>query len=712
MLGTESRPSNKLEPTPTRDPWFTMDQDQSLQEMLDCDIKAEIESVIGGNPEFGFTFNEYSPLDLDDDQIGYTDLNWFGSQSLINGNSNGLISNYNLDLSGGDAASIMVNPNSVMPHMSMRNSKTSISGSTATAANTSISSTTTARSTSDALRPFSSTTSSTSSLTTSNSTSRRNGVDNDIGDDENDRGNGSMTMRSATTTTIPMTTTTATTTNGSTTQTQTPRRHFTFGNGSSLQQHQQPRQGLKRRLHPKPSSTPGTPTTATTLLLQPATGTIKTLSPQLASKASVQQQHGTSFKVNGITGIKLQNLKILQQAGPNGTQHIRRQVYGNNNTLQAHVLTNPQSASIVMASQLMPLSNAVDGGASPGANSPSSYHHHKRDKDPNSDPLALDYDTEPDIKPFPKPAYSYSCLIAMALKNSQTGSLPVSEIYNFMCEHFPYFKTAPNGWKNSVRHNLSLNKCFEKIEKPAGNGNQRKGCLWAINPAKVAKMDEEVQKWSRKDPLAIKKAMVFPEQLELLERGEMKYVGSGNASGGELSGDDETESSGDEEELPDEGLLLSTPRRRHSHHHHHQLQLQQQQSHGHQLQGLVAANSVTDSYDESSQDDQDEVDVNGEQIFDDIDIDEEDHELNKQALHMQLNIASSPRTTAGSESDSATSYHHHQLGSPGGNKRQKTLHGTLQANYVYKPVSPAARRKSQPLFLTAGPANGSFLKIE
>ncbi|XP_034824877.1 uncharacterized protein jumu [Maniola hyperantus] len=129
---------------------------------------------------------------------------------------------------------------------------------------------------------------------------------------------------------------------------------------------------------------------------------------------------------------------------------------------------------------------------------------------------------------FPKPAYSYSCLIAMALKNSRTGSLPVSEIYNFMCQHFPYFKTAPNGWKNSVRHNLSLNKCFEKIEKPSTNGSQRKGCLWAMNPSKVGKMDEEVQKWSRKDPQAIKKAMVYPESLEALERGEMKYSGFGS----------------------------------------------------------------------------------------------------------------------------------------------------------------------------------------
>ncbi len=86
----------------------------------------------------------------------------------------------------------------------------------------------------------------------------------------------------------------------------------------------------------------------------------------------------------------------------------------------------------------------------------------------------------------------------------------------FFSEHFPYFKTAPSGWKNSVRHNLSLNKCFEKIENPVATGSQKKGCLWAMNPNKITKMDEEIAKWSKKDPIGIKKGMLMPGKLLLL----------------------------------------------------------------------------------------------------------------------------------------------------------------------------------------------------
>ena len=67
-----------------------------------------------------------------------------------------------------------------------------------------------------------------------------------------------------------------------------------------------------------------------------------------------------------------------------------------------------------------------------------------------------------------KPPYSFSCLIFMAVEDAPQKKLPVKDIYNWILTHFPYFQNAPTGWKNSVRHNLSLNKCFKKVEKERG----------------------------------------------------------------------------------------------------------------------------------------------------------------------------------------------------------------------------------------------------
>jgi len=67
-----------------------------------------------------------------------------------------------------------------------------------------------------------------------------------------------------------------------------------------------------------------------------------------------------------------------------------------------------------------------------------------------------------------KPPYSFSCLIFMAIEESPHKRLPVKEIYNWIQSNFPFFRVAPTGWKNSVRHNLSLNKCFMKVEKDRG----------------------------------------------------------------------------------------------------------------------------------------------------------------------------------------------------------------------------------------------------
>ncbi|CAH0728901.1 unnamed protein product, partial [Brenthis ino] len=245
------------------------------------------------------------------------------------------------------------------------------------------------------------------------------------------------------------------------------------------------------------------------------TSKTKNITPTITPTVRIKASQPEILKVNNKNCSILNSQKITQSLGTktiiSGNIHIldaqqSRTILGNGNKNQATILID--NSSLNNSRQI--IKTAVSGAFTVDTS---------QGKYVNSKAVAGE---------FPKPAYSYSCLIAMALKNSRTGSLPVSEIYNFMCQHFPYFKTAPNGWKNSVRHNLSLNKCFEKIEKPSTNGSQRKGCLWAMNPSKVGKMDEEVQKWSRKDPQAIKKAMIYPESLEALERGEMKYSGFGS----------------------------------------------------------------------------------------------------------------------------------------------------------------------------------------
>ncbi|XP_025161510.1 forkhead box protein N3 isoform X1 [Harpegnathos saltator] len=94
----------------------------------------------------------------------------------------------------------------------------------------------------------------------------------------------------------------------------------------------------------------------------------------------------------------------------------------------------------------------------------------------NKHPTHIPYD--PHLHRNSKPPYSFSCLIFMAIENSPVKALPVKEVYAWILDHFPYFRNAPTGWKNSVRHNLSLNKCFRKVEKAPNLG---KGSLWMVD---------------------------------------------------------------------------------------------------------------------------------------------------------------------------------------------------------------------------------------
>ncbi|XP_055973760.1 forkhead box protein M1 [Sorex fumeus] len=78
-----------------------------------------------------------------------------------------------------------------------------------------------------------------------------------------------------------------------------------------------------------------------------------------------------------------------------------------------------------------------------------------------------------------RPPYSYMAMIQFAINSTERKRMTLKDIYAWIEDHFPYFKhIAKPGWKNSIRHNLSLHDMF--VRETSGNG---KVSFWTIHPS-------------------------------------------------------------------------------------------------------------------------------------------------------------------------------------------------------------------------------------
>lgn len=88
-----------------------------------------------------------------------------------------------------------------------------------------------------------------------------------------------------------------------------------------------------------------------------------------------------------------------------------------------------------------------------------------------------------------KPAYSYSQLITQALESTDEKKLTLSQIYAYIKDRYAYYRYADPVWQNSIRHNLSLNKNFRKVQRPQNMPG--KGGFWILERVSDAEIDEK-----------------------------------------------------------------------------------------------------------------------------------------------------------------------------------------------------------------------------
>ena len=78
-----------------------------------------------------------------------------------------------------------------------------------------------------------------------------------------------------------------------------------------------------------------------------------------------------------------------------------------------------------------------------------------------------------------EPPYSFQCLIAMAIQQSQNKMLTSKAIFQFILDLFSFYRQNQRRCQNSIRYTLSRNDCFVKV--PRSPNRPGRGSYWTVN---------------------------------------------------------------------------------------------------------------------------------------------------------------------------------------------------------------------------------------
>ncbi|KAM3553531.1 hypothetical protein ARSEF4850_006876 [Beauveria asiatica] len=128
-----------------------------------------------------------------------------------------------------------------------------------------------------------------------------------------------------------------------------------------------------------------------------------------------------------------------------------------------------------------------------------------------------------------KPQYSYAQMITQAILNAPDEKLNLNGIYTYIMDTYSYYRNQQAaGWQNSIRHNLSLNKSFDKVARSTDEPG--KGMKWQIVSEAREEMVRNAYKVGRGGHRG-SSAPSSPNQLNYITQGPKDMAGRDTPTG-------------------------------------------------------------------------------------------------------------------------------------------------------------------------------------